>query len=211
MMMRMVRRIVTGHDASGRSVVASDTEVPSLGFGTRGGSLYTAWGRDDVARFPDSGEQPRWRRPSPPAGGCRLTVFELPPGDSREFDQFILDNLRPLADTDRPGMHFTPTLDFDIVLQGSVGLELDDGEILLSPGDIVVQNGTVHRWRPSRWAWLWRSELSMRDSPKGEMRPSRDEPNGPHWKADTDQVRPASHRRDSGYFALLRQSPGPAA
>lgn len=75
-----------------------------------------------------------------------MTVFELPPGDSREFDQFILDNLGPFADTDRPGMHFTPTLDFEIVLEGSVGLELDDGEVLLSRGDIVVQNGTVHRW-----------------------------------------------------------------
>jgi mannose-6-phosphate isomerase-like protein (cupin superfamily) len=99
-----------------------------------------------VAQFPDSGEQPRWSTPWPPGGGCRLTVFELPPGDSTEFDQFILDTLRPFAENDRPGMHSSPTLDFDVVLQGSVGLELDDGEAFLGPGDIVVQNGTVHRW-----------------------------------------------------------------
>jgi quercetin dioxygenase-like cupin family protein len=146
MMMCMVRRIVTGHDPSGRSVLASDSEVPSLGFGTRGGSLYLTWGRDDVARFPDAGEQPRWSSAWPPVGGCRLTVFELPPGDSKEFDQFILDTLTSFADNDRPGMHSSPTLDFDIVLKGNVGLELDDGEVVLGPGDIVVQNGTVHRW-----------------------------------------------------------------
>src|SRR3974390_249563 len=146
MMACMVRRVVTGHGASGRSVVASDSEVPSLDFGTRGGSLYPTWGRDDVAAFPDRGEQPRWSSAWPPPGGCRLTVFELPPGDSEEFDQFILNTLRPFADEDRPGMHSPPTIDFDLVLQGSVGLELDDGEILLGPGDVVVLNGTVHRW-----------------------------------------------------------------
>jgi quercetin dioxygenase-like cupin family protein len=70
----------------------------------------------------------------------------VPPGDSEEFDQFIMNTLRSFADDDRPGMHSSPTLDFDVVLQGSVGLELEDGEILLGPGDLVVQNGTMHRW-----------------------------------------------------------------
>jgi uncharacterized cupin superfamily protein len=43
-------------------------------------------------------------------------------------------------------MHSTPTTDFDIVLNGTVGLELDDGEVTLHPGDVVVLNGTFHRW-----------------------------------------------------------------
>lgn len=43
-------------------------------------------------------------------------------------------------------MHATPRTDFDIILNGTVGLELDDGEVMLQPGDIVVQNGTLHRW-----------------------------------------------------------------
>jgi quercetin dioxygenase-like cupin family protein len=44
-------------------------------------------------------------------------------------------------------MHRTPTIDYDVVLTGTVGLELDDGaEITLGPGDVVVQNGTRHRW-----------------------------------------------------------------
>jgi len=48
---------------------------------------------------------------------------------------------------DAPGMHRTATIDYEVVLAGSVGLELDDGtEVLLSPGDVVVQNGTRHRW-----------------------------------------------------------------
>ena len=49
--------------------------------------------------------------------------------------------------TRRAGMHRTATLDYDIVLEGTIGLELDNGaEVTLHPGDIVVQNGTRHRW-----------------------------------------------------------------
>ena len=49
---------------------------------------------------------------------------------------------------DEPGMHRTDSTDFGVVLSGNVVCELDDGaEVLLSPGDAVVQNGTRHRWR----------------------------------------------------------------
>ena len=44
-------------------------------------------------------------------------------------------------------MHRTATLDYDVVLEGTIGLELDNGiEVMLHAGDIVVQNGTRHRW-----------------------------------------------------------------
>jgi quercetin dioxygenase-like cupin family protein len=45
-------------------------------------------------------------------------------------------------------MHTTDTTDFEIVLSGQIALELDGGaEVVLGPGDVVVQNGTRHRWR----------------------------------------------------------------
>ena len=68
-----------------------------------------------------------------------------PEGD--EFHQFVRDALVPWSDPDKPGMHRTPSMDYDMVLDGVVGLELDDGvEVTLCPGDVVVQNGTRHRW-----------------------------------------------------------------
>ena len=72
--------------------------------------------------------------------------MELAPrGD--DFDQFVRDALALWADPSNPGMHRSPSIDYDIVLAGTVGLELDDGtEVALSPGDVVVQNGTRHRW-----------------------------------------------------------------
>jgi quercetin dioxygenase-like cupin family protein len=72
--------------------------------------------------------------------------MELPPGDENDLDVYVVENMTEFADSTRPGMHATPTTDFDIVLNGTVGLELDDDEVILHPGDVVVQNGTLHRW-----------------------------------------------------------------
>lgn len=48
---------------------------------------------------------------------------------------------------ERPGMHKTPTIDYGIVLQGEITLELDCGSVNLAAGDIVVQRATAHAWR----------------------------------------------------------------
>jgi quercetin dioxygenase-like cupin family protein len=46
-----------------------------------------------------------------------------------------------------PGMHTSESVDYGIVIQGQITLELDEGRtMLLKPGDCVVQNGTRHRW-----------------------------------------------------------------
>lgn len=142
----MVRRVVTGHDERGRSAVASDGAADAIEFGGAGGVFHLVWGRDDPAHFPDAGNQPRWSGPSPPPGGCRFIVFELPPGDKNDLDDYVVESMTEFADRTRPGMHATPTTDFGIVLKGTVGLELENGEVILQPGDVVVQNGTLHRW-----------------------------------------------------------------
>jgi quercetin dioxygenase-like cupin family protein len=46
------------------------------------------------------------------------------------------------------GFHRTDTADFGVVLSGHLALQLDDGaEVSLSPGDVLIENGTRHRWR----------------------------------------------------------------
>ena len=143
----MVRRVVTGHDERGRSCVVRDDEADAIEYGGPDAVVFhVVWGRDDVAHFPDAGIQPRWSGSFPPPGGCRLAVFELPPGRDENLDGYVAENLAEFADPDRPGMHVSPTTDFDLVLHGTVGLELDDGEVTLHQGDLVVLNGTFHRW-----------------------------------------------------------------
>ena len=52
-----------------------------------------------------------------------------------------------LAVADDPGMHTTPTIDIDVVLSGEIWMEVDHGkEVHLKQGDVLIQNGTRHRW-----------------------------------------------------------------
>ncbi|HMF99074.1 MAG TPA: cupin domain-containing protein, partial [Vicinamibacterales bacterium] len=97
----------------------------------------------------------------PPLGGFRFGLFTLPPAavnnpEDETFDadaalkelEEKLPGLAQYMEPDAPGMHTTPTIDFEVVLSGEVILELDDGAIkTLRPGDTVVQNGTRQRWR----------------------------------------------------------------
>ena len=94
--------------------------------------------------------------------GHRFTVFAfLPDSWSKTEDTAPAADAQPAEggdgggmstlldhfDKDRPGMHITDTIDYVYVISGEVGLELDDGEVQLKPGDTVVQRGTWHAWR----------------------------------------------------------------
>jgi hypothetical protein len=156
-----VRRVVTGHNAEGKAVVARDTEVdglrPAL---TPGTEFHRLWGGDATPTFPDDGSEPVQRQYFPAVGGFRFGLFSVPPASEvagaepadlgAAFAEFeaALPGLAGHMEPDAPGMHTTATIDFEVVLDGEVWLELDDGvEIHLQPGDTVVQNGTRHAWR----------------------------------------------------------------
>jgi hypothetical protein len=153
--------VVTGHDANGKAVVASDTEIvglrPAL---SSGAEFHRLWGADDAPNFPDDGAQPAHHTYFPPVGGFRFGMFAVPPGsgvgapppgdvDTALADlEVALPGLASYMEPDAPGMHTTDTIDFEVVLEGEVWLELDDGvEVHLHAGDTVVQNGTRHAWR----------------------------------------------------------------
>jgi hypothetical protein len=153
--------VVTGHDGDGKAVFASDTEVdgiaPAL---TPGTEFHRLWGGDEAPRFPDDGSLPSNESYFPPVGGYRFGMFSVPPGhrltrpQGADLEAAIaeftaaLPGLDGYMERDAPGMHTTDTLDFEIVLEGEVWLELDDGaEVHLRAGDTVVQNGTRHAWR----------------------------------------------------------------
>ena len=155
-----VRRVVTGHDADGKAVFVSDEKVaPIVTSLLPGNEFHRLWGGDEAPRFPDDGSRPDDHSYFPPVGGFRFGVFTIPPdggaGAPPDLDMGaalaeLEANLPGLAghlEPDNPGMHTTATIDFEVVLSGTVTLELDDGAtVSLGPGDTVVQNGTRHRW-----------------------------------------------------------------
>jgi Cupin domain len=155
-----VRRVVTGHDADGKAVVASDVEVdgfrPTL---SPGSEFHKLWGADEAPRFPDAGTESAYPTYFPPVGGFRFGFFAIPPESQAGAPPSDLEaavaefnagmpGLAGYMEPDAPGMHTTDTIDFEVVLDGEIWLELDNGvEVHLNPGDTVVQNGTRHAWR----------------------------------------------------------------
>ena len=154
-----VRRVVTGHDASGRSVFTSDALVepfaPSLAPGME---FFRLWSADAPANYRGPGENPAASAFFPEVGGFRFNINTVPPGAAAPGEpedieaalaEFEAANPGLLAhmEPDNPGMHTTNTTDFEVLLSGELILELDDGaQVRLAPGDTVVQNGTRHRW-----------------------------------------------------------------
>jgi hypothetical protein len=161
MLARMsVRRVVTGHDSSGRSVFASDEQLePGTADLYPGWEFLPVWGTDQTPAFPDDGREPEWSTYFPPLGGIRFSFSTIPPAGGElptDLDlaqaqaeaERLLPGLAAHMEADDPGMHTTDTIDLEMIVKGEVILELDDGaEKLLRPGDTVVQNGTRHRWR----------------------------------------------------------------
>ena len=153
-----VRRVVTGHSPEGKAVFVSDEKVAAAPMGRSSGGFHQLWGGDTAPTFPDDGSQPTQGPFFPDVGGYRFLVVTMPPAGSRpapggdpEATRSEMERRFPgLAshmEQDNPGMHTTDTIDFEYIVSGEIVLELDDGaEVVLHPGDTVVQNGTRHRW-----------------------------------------------------------------
>lgn len=154
------RRVVTGN-VKGKSVVQSDEPLLAYEFNSVPGYEHTLIWVNPAT--PDlSKEQKFDRYPDsvvPGPGGTSLhfvtfppdSVFADPSFDAHAAQKEALVRLRGLADhfeKEDPGMHKTNTVDYSVVYDGEIWLELDDGETLhLRRGDVVVQNGTRHAWR----------------------------------------------------------------
>jgi mannose-6-phosphate isomerase-like protein (cupin superfamily) len=154
-----VRRVVTGQDASGKSVFVADEEVEPVTLKLLPGvEFHRLWGADETPKLPTDGTPPSQKRYFPPPGGFRWLLLTLPPEsvtgleniDFKSLHNEAAEKLAGLIDVlepNHPGMHTTDTVDVEVILSGEVILELDDGaEVTLRPGDTVVQNGTRHAW-----------------------------------------------------------------
>ena len=155
-----VRRLATGHDASGRSIVASDVQIDAIKIKLLPGcEFHNLWGSDENPKIAADGAAPVAPGYFPSPGGVRFLMFTIPP-KGKETRMAIddptaiaqanekLPGFLALMERGSGGMHTTETIDFDYVIEGEVTLELDDGrQVLLRTGDTIVQNGTRHRWR----------------------------------------------------------------
>jgi quercetin dioxygenase-like cupin family protein len=122
------RRVITGHDASGRAVVAIDEVAKNLVSSRPGATAGVVWTTEG---FPvdNSGEEDAGLRKTGTTldNGTVFRILELAPGVS-------------------PRNHRTDSIDYAVVMSGEVDMELDDATIHLKAGDVLVQRGTIHNW-----------------------------------------------------------------
>ncbi|WP_298740695.1 cupin domain-containing protein [uncultured Microbacterium sp.] len=134
---RVPRRIVTGHDDAGVSVVVSDGPVPvSRELPEDGVAFHEVWVTTETpALIGAAAEDPTAGALTvpPPTRGTRIRINEFLPGH--------LDR----AGRQSP-VHRTESIDYGIVLEGEITLLLDDSEVTAHAGDIVIQRGTDHAW-----------------------------------------------------------------
>ena len=153
-----MRRIITGHNEKGESVVTFEGS-PARSIGEDVGGLFEIWNTDgkDVISTDDFDRADQDIILSPPDGGTKFRYFQinpLPEGVPEEIlQELAADAFEKIGaghhrvDTRKhPAMHKTETIDYIILLKGDVTLILDNEEVDLKPFDVVVQRGTNHAW-----------------------------------------------------------------
>ena len=153
-----MRRVITGHDKNGKSIVVLDGP-PARSIGEDLGGLFELWNtdgntintQDNIDRAddeiilspPSNGSKFRYFQINPTPEGIPIDIMQDIAADA--FDKIGAAHHR-IDTTKHPAMHKTETIDYIILLKGDVTLILDQEEVDIKPFDVVVQRGTNHAW-----------------------------------------------------------------
>jgi quercetin dioxygenase-like cupin family protein len=177
-----IRRVVTSNDASGKAVVLLDGPSPNVKFRETTGIVSTLlWVTDstppDISGDADTAE--REMGVAPPTGGSIFRIVELPPAGESEGEVNSEEVLKEMGLTSQggtgekmrhPHMHRTESIDYGVIISGEIHLLLDDSDVNLKAGDVVVQRGTNHAWvnrgdKPCRIAFVLIDAKGNADEP----------------------------------------------
>jgi quercetin dioxygenase-like cupin family protein len=130
---KLGRRVVTGFDSNGKSVIEIDGPVPEAGTSVDPSrEVNWVWKAGEVPQSMGDAVDPirgySGERDWPPKDGCLVGIFKWEQGASYP-------------------MHTTPTIDVAFVLSGRLELTLERGQTELGPGDCVILRKAAHSWR----------------------------------------------------------------
>jgi hypothetical protein len=158
-MAKPVRRIVTGHNKAGKSVILMDDPAPNAASPLAAPQLVNTvlWITDGSPASNRGNEDasPKGRQLGiePPSGGSVFRIVDFPPDkvfegiDVRKLMEEVGGGHALDKGKARHAMfHKTHTVDYAIVLEGEIWAMLDEGETLMGPGDVLIQRGTNHSW-----------------------------------------------------------------
>jgi mannose-6-phosphate isomerase-like protein (cupin superfamily) len=153
-MTRPTRRVVTGHDASGKAVVLVDGAAKNVKHRKATGLVSTLLWVTEESPPELSVKVDKAAREigvAPPPRGSIFRVVDFPPA----ADFGAVDNAAMLSemgivagrgDARHASMHRTKSIDYAVVISGEIDMLLDDSEVHLKAGDVLVQQGTNHAW-----------------------------------------------------------------
>jgi quercetin dioxygenase-like cupin family protein len=123
-----LRRVVTGHDASGRATVRIDEPVKNVISGRPGASSSVIWSTRGFPVDNDDDFDGALRDVKTSEGdGTVFRVVRYEPGVT-------------------PRNHRTDSIDYAVVISGEIDMDLDGTVVHLRAGDVLVQRGTLHNW-----------------------------------------------------------------
>jgi len=153
------RRVVTGHDSTGKAIVLIDDNTPYTARRDEKTLQQRIWVTD---KFPVAMDGDKDRagievRIAPPPGGTVIRYLDIPPEDPEAVKKLPNDHMAKMIGDQHhmppgvrpprhPSMHRTRTIDYAIVLSGEIDMLLDDEEVHLKAGDVLVQQATNHAW-----------------------------------------------------------------
>lgn len=157
-----IHRVVTGHDAQGRAIIAEEGPLPTvLALAAIPGTVFhEVWSTGQSPAYVGNDPDPTLGPLTlpPPRGGTRLRFVDIPP----DTEDFLKTGAAKMGqafseigdaeastvkdDSPHPLMHRTQSVDYGVVIEGEITLVLDKGEALLHPGSVVIQRGTNHAW-----------------------------------------------------------------
>jgi quercetin dioxygenase-like cupin family protein len=127
-MAQQFRRVVTGHDATGRAVVKIDEVATNQVSARPGATACVVWTTEGFPVDNNGGQDQGLRKTGTTLdNGTVFRILELAPGSS-------------------PRNHRTDSIDYAVVMAGEIDMELDDTTVRLKAGDVLVQRGTIHNW-----------------------------------------------------------------
>jgi mannose-6-phosphate isomerase-like protein (cupin superfamily) len=161
-----VRRIVTGHDDAGTAMVIMDASAPNVRVREASGIVSTLLWATDESPADIAGDADRAARISgvaPPQNGSVFRIVDFPPlGSGGRVEHAAVLKEMGLGDqagagpqtgaggharsARSPFMHRTRSVDYAIVMSGEIDMLLDQSEVHLKAGDVLVQQGTNHAW-----------------------------------------------------------------
>jgi mannose-6-phosphate isomerase-like protein (cupin superfamily) len=154
-MEREIRRVVTSHEADGKAVVLFDGASPKIAERPESGVNTALLWVTDSTPADVSGSQDRADRDigiPPPPGGSIFRIVDFYPVDDSKLPpdhmtrEMGKDASRKGWPPRHPAMHRTRSVDYAIVMSGEIDMLLDDSEIHLRAGDVLVQQSTNHAW-----------------------------------------------------------------